>query len=188
MKSTSKSRLWPTEGFRRILDNREAESNEEVVCAKRARRGVDMSLVALTIATIGALLSLFIIIRSPTWITDCEECTSPFTQQMDFSPHAEFEDLSSKSDFEWERLLTPNDGFLVREIDSKRQNWGISMFHQLHCLQVIRTELQLLMNLTTLQELQPKKYPRGVKEHHDSGHVVHCVDYLRQVCHDYCEY
>jgi hypothetical protein len=185
MKPTFMSRLWPTEGYRVISKSREGEgeSIDNVAYADRATWRIDKSLLALMIASIGAFLSLIILIKSPTWRTTCEECTSPFTQQMDFTPHPEFEDFSSKSDFEWDRLLTPNGGFLVREIDNKQENWGISMFHQLHCVQMIRTELQRLMNITTSDDLQPKDYHgMATAVPHDSEHVGHCLDYLRQVC------
>lgn len=63
-------------------------------------------------------------------------CVTPYAHQVDFVPHPQYANLSSQYDKLWDELLPANGGFLA---DSKQ---GISMFHQLHCLQLLRIGLQ----------------------------------------------
>lgn len=96
-------------------------------------------------------------------------CSSSFTADVEFRSASEYRDLSPVGDQAWEDLLTSNGGFLVQEIDGKEHTYGISMFHQVHCLQKIRLSLQALSNSSVSHE------------NHLDGHIVHCLDYLRQV-------
>lgn len=73
-------------------------------------------------------------------------------------------------------LLLPDNGGLlkVRMFDDpqKISNYGISMFHQLHCLVVLR-EIILRNSSSKYAEHDPR-----------TAHVhwAHCFDYLAQVC------
>jgi hypothetical protein len=60
-----------------------------------------------------------------------------------FTAHAEYRNLSHEFDSLWEDLITPNGGFLSQKDGGDEANhYGISMFHQLHCLAIIRSALQ----------------------------------------------
>lgn len=102
---------------------------------------------------------------------------------VEFYEHDDYKDLSPENDHLWEDLLTGNGGFLVQEDPDEGQlrRYGIGMFHQLHCLQMIRGSLQAA------------EMPGGSGANHAHGqhahsgdasgkaHVLHCLDYLRQV-------
>ena len=96
---------------------------------------------------------------------------SPLTVETRFKRIEELEDFSPAADGVWEDLFTANGGFIVREIDGKQHRIGISMFHQLHCLRMIRSLMQSLANNTesTVDDLS-KHF-----------HEAHCFSYLVQV-------
>ncbi|KAI0841261.1 hypothetical protein F5Y06DRAFT_216651 [Hypoxylon sp. FL0890] len=78
----------------------------------------------------------------------------------------------------WDSLLTPNGGFLmVEEQNHEINQYGVSMFHQLHCLSMIRTVLlskEMHMNHVHVES-------RGMEESaKDRGHFLHCFDYIVQ--------
>lgn len=93
------------------------------------------------------------------------------------------EDLSDQSNQRWISTVMPkNEGFIsMRHNDTYNINWGISMFHQLHCLSLLRAILQREMSN------QPKHgHSTERDKHHDehflhSSHLPHCVGYLAQV-------
>ncbi|KAB5518247.1 hypothetical protein GE09DRAFT_929729, partial [Coniochaeta sp. 2T2.1] len=65
------------------------------------------------------------------------------TQALVFERHPDLEDLSHNGDQTWSELTTPLGGMLwVKHNDTYSYPWGISMFHGLHCLQMIRTAVQ----------------------------------------------
>ncbi|KAI1337278.1 hypothetical protein F5Y15DRAFT_418043 [Xylariaceae sp. FL0016] len=102
------------------------------------------------------------------------------TLEVEFSEHDDYKSLSPEYDYLWEDLLTPNGGFLIQEDPEERQlrKYGIGMFHQLHCLQMIRGSLQVAQ--------VPGAVNHAHGQHAHSGdasadaHVLHCLDYLRQ--------
>lgn len=112
---------------------------------------------------------------------------------MIFSEHDDYQNLSHTYDHLWDDLLTPNGGFLmVTEADQSETAYGISMFHQLHCLQMIRGAIQNLQRRAdkNLPEdraedsdhAQPPHTHTGLApSHQDPDHWEHCLDYLRQV-------
>ena len=86
------------------------------------------------------------------------------------------EATSTRSPWSWQATLATalsGQGFLqVQRHNGEVEEYGISLFHQLHCLQMIRS---LLLNQS------------WASHHHDAGqvddgpHWAHCVDYLAQV-------
>ena len=89
----------------------------------------------------------------------------------------------------WDRLVPSNGGFQKGganlDIDGDDQV-GISMFHQLHCLQMIREAIVAgLTNGDSASKSRGHSHhtPRESAIRH-KGHVLHCVDYLAQVCCD----
>lgn len=104
---------------------------------------------------------------------------------MKFSEHDDYQDLSHAHDYLWQDLLTENGGFLIKlDEEGVAHRHGIGMFHQLHCLQMIRRALQ---NRAPAEGNGRNRHMRhGFREDEDDGHdpelhMLHCFDYLRQV-------
>ncbi|MCJ1312069.1 hypothetical protein MMC25_005743 [Agyrium rufum] len=100
---------------------------------------------------------------------------------LEFHHIAEYESLSSSNDVLWESLLTSNGGFYSQKdeagnIDSK----GISMFHQLHCLGMLRTALQAAQKGSSSGDMGSQNGIHKHSDHDEQGHYLHCFDYLRQ--------
>ncbi|KAI4230241.1 MAG: hypothetical protein L6R36_000206 [Xanthoria steineri] len=88
------------------------------------------------------------------------------------------ENLSPSANEEWERaLLTPRGGFLwVQYNITAEQPYGISMFHGLHCLKMLREVIQSSHTATKGSE-----HPGAHKEHGQSlNHIRHCIGYIAQ--------
>ena len=129
-----------------------------------------------------------------------------------FERHPELVDLTHGGDANWTALLPPNGGFVSQpsKDGSGYEMAGISMFHQLHCLGMIRTAIQDLKygkdetngadkkKATTMGKInglpvydeeddfgvRRRRSVRMEKEHgaHDEHkHWLHCLDYLVQV-------
>lgn len=101
-----------------------------------------------------------------------------------FREHEQYKNLSATFDHFWQELLTPNGGFIRQEDqDHVTHLYGISMFHQLHCLAMIREAFQALQALSDPTP-SPSRGPRR-HEHGNStskeNHWLHCFDYLGQV-------
>lgn len=104
-----------------------------------------------------------------------------YTIDVQFSEHEEYKELGPEYDHLWDELLTENGGFLIQEDPKERQvrKYGIGMFHQLHCLQMIRGALAAA---TAPDEIHAdgKHAAHGGSDPLDD-HTLHCFDYLRQV-------
>lgn len=80
----------------------------------------------------------------------------------------------------WESLLLPPNGGLLRvkQGNGTTAQYGLSMFHQLHCLIVLRG----LLFPGTSQNHEHSTSPSNTgKPHQDSVHWAHCLDYIAQV-------
>jgi hypothetical protein len=93
---------------------------------------------------------------------------------------------------DWEsQLLTPNGGFLmVEEEDHKVQGYGVSMFHQLHCLTMMQVPQERLTEAVADQYSRTVLLGREKSTAHeakdderkeDPPHFLHCLDYMVQV-------
>ncbi|KAF7875143.1 hypothetical protein EAF04_002315 [Stromatinia cepivora] len=83
--------------------------------------------------------------------------------------------IGDAEDVNWdEYLLTPNGGFImVDEGDGVTKGYGVTMFHQLHCLGMIRTMLfGGAMNHD--HEVQGAEWSKNPL------HFLHCLDYIAQ--------
>lgn len=119
-----------------------------------------------------------------------------------FVEHKDYMSLDPQYDGLWsDDLLTPNGGYVIMDKETnKTDKMGISMFHQLHCLAMIRDEMQYLSSIIDAVkeaaifkgEWEPKEpverrhghksnMDLGNPGHHGQTHVLHCFDYLRQV-------
>lgn len=101
-------------------------------------------------------------------------------------------DLTTAGDPHWEAMLPSNGGFIAAAdgINSSTTAVGISMFHQLHCLQIIRRAFQVYTDAGAKQSVRDEATPQirksGAQDAHahhhgDQRHWVHCLDYLAQV-------
>jgi hypothetical protein len=89
------------------------------------------------------------------------------------------EDLSENGDIAWlTQMSTSKGGFLrVRRNETIIENWGITVFHALHCLGIIRDALRSLdhPDLATKSNQVPHRHSQ------DTDHTLHCLSYLAQV-------
>lgn len=80
-----------------------------------------------------------------------------------------------------ELLLTPEGGFLdVEKNDGTIQQYGVSMFHQLHCLLIIRD--MLVNGKTSVHNGVDSSNPHSKREstHAQGVHWSHCLHYIAQ--------
>lgn len=101
---------------------------------------------------------------------------------MTFSENPQYKNLSREFDHLWDELLTPNGGFIMKK-DEKNivHQYGLSMFHQLHCLAMIRTALQEALSLNDMSKIHSRHEHSAQQLTDGSPHWLHCFDYLRQV-------
>ncbi|KAI0142015.1 hypothetical protein BJ166DRAFT_91948 [Pestalotiopsis sp. NC0098] len=115
------------------------------------------------------------------------------TRKMTFSEHADYMSLGHEHDMLWMDLLTPNGGFIKRpDKHNVERKYGISMFHQLHCLGMMREAVQDLTERLAAAEgssgpgagAQSRRDVGGSHGLHEPAaepdHWLHCFDYLRQ--------
>ncbi|PCH37446.1 hypothetical protein WOLCODRAFT_84396, partial [Wolfiporia cocos MD-104 SS10] len=72
------------------------------------------------------------------------------------------------ADAEWHSLVVVGDFGFVR-LGPQKRFFGLSMFHQLHCLDVLRTGLAGKGHVAS-----------GATRSDDKNHQQHCLNYLRQ--------
>ncbi|XPS70259.1 hypothetical protein M3J07_002490 [Ascochyta lentis] len=102
--------------------------------------------------------------------------SSPQVRQ-EWGDFAVFQNMSHEYDHEWKNLTGESNGFILQyDVPSGVERlWGISMFHQLHCLQLLRGKLQRM-----LFPDNPLTEEYAVHGDIASDHYLHCFDYLRQ--------
>jgi len=100
-----------------------------------------------------------------------------------FEIHPEYMNMASEYDYLWEALLPPSGG-LVDTGKAEMRVYGLTMFHQLHCLQMIRNAFQDLQpgSIRRQQTYRHHATHQNDEEAHPpERHWTHCLDYLRQV-------
>jgi hypothetical protein len=104
----------------------------------------------------------------------CPPSTSLETTSTTFVGELDLDHPDSPGSQAWAgKLLTPKGGFLwVKYNETLDVTWAITMFHGLHCLEVIRSRL-----------LDTSSGPKLFASQNSSvsDHAVHCLDYLAQV-------
>jgi hypothetical protein len=88
-----------------------------------------------------------------------------------FQNYPTLEAYGPVADAHWETLLlSPNGGFIkVQRNETFVESWGISMFHALHCLRMLR------------DALAPTSSEHSEHSHHSrTTHLTHCFTYLAQ--------
>lgn len=103
---------------------------------------------------------------------------------VNFTEHDEYKQLNHEYDAVWDGLLTPNGGFLiVKDTTDTKHLYGLSMFHQLHCLAMIRSAFQGYSKSNSELASHASHHNNGVgHDESEADHWLHCFDYLRQVC------
>ncbi|TID26808.1 hypothetical protein E6O75_ATG01301 [Venturia nashicola] len=98
-------------------------------------------ITILTLATLTSLSLLYFHSPSTTF-----HITTTHTTPHTFIPNPSYNDLSPSADGNWTNLLPPNGGFFSQQMgrkgDENYEMVGLTMFHQLHCLSMIRGALQ----------------------------------------------
>ncbi|KAE9964350.1 hypothetical protein BLS_008442 [Venturia inaequalis] len=98
----------------------------------------------LALLTFAALTTLSLLYFHPPSTTF--HITTTRTTPRTFVPNPSYNDLSPSADGNWTSLLPPNGGFLSQRVGKKEDGHyemvGLTMFHQLHCLSMIRGALQ----------------------------------------------
>ncbi|EMD64601.1 hypothetical protein GGP41_003114 [Bipolaris sorokiniana] len=118
---------------------------------------------------------------SPNFRPSVSNC--PAESSTTFGRYEEYESLAHVHDLLWDDLIPQNGGFLILpSAKGELDQYGVSMFHQLHCLAMIRS---------VVQGLQEETNSARIHVRHDHGHGdpetgisdkhwQHCFDYLRQ--------
>lgn len=97
------------------------------------------------------------------------------------------EDMSHEADNAWtSTLMPPNDGFiLVKHNETMDLRVGISMFHALHCLSLVRAVLQDEpvedVSSTHRRRHQDLRGKAGSDRFLHKTHLPHCLMYIAQV-------
>lgn len=113
-------------------------------------------------------------------IPGTQDCV-PFQIETTFVEQRKYMSMSHDYDYLWADLLPENGGF-VQESYEEDVEAGIAMFHQLHCLQMIRMAVQQLQNPeNSSQEHHHHSEKRAGTVASNSIHWRHCFDYLQQV-------
>jgi Mycotoxin biosynthesis protein UstYa len=103
----------------------------------RSRKTPLVTLLAL--ATISTLTILYL---HPPSTTLLPHMSASHTTPKTFIPNPAYNDLSPSADGNWSNLLPPNGGFFSTKVGEGYEMVGLTMFHQLHCLSMIRGALQ----------------------------------------------
>ncbi|KPI38755.1 uncharacterized protein AB675_5937 [Cyphellophora attinorum] len=134
------------------------------------------SFLAGVFTTLTALLVLYPLVGRH--LLSSHLCVSPYIQQLTFTPHPEYANLSHSYDALWEDMLPANGGFLIDKATGRSE--GITMFHQLHCLQLLRIGLQRGHDDGMGRGSGHVTDGKGQNMHANDEHYLHCLDYLRQ--------
>lgn len=124
--------------------------------------------------------------------------SDPAILKVNFQHLRDLQDLGPKGDEIWNsHVLPPNGGMIWAKTNNSHQEdgavdmegWGITMFHAIHCLQMIRE----IFKTAALHEQKDAFAGRRREDHSDHGdshhhggsdtkHATHCLSYLYQVC------
>lgn len=158
---------------------------QSTTAAAGRRRCTTTSIIVVVTIAVTGLVTLAISLYSPvsrsvSRLADSVCYARSFTEPYNMTEHHEFQDLSTEGDAAWRSVFLENGNYLFRQMPSAEAGepdevrvYGVSMFHQLHCLWMIRV---------TLQALNATAHGVSSPVHHDieDRHYLHCLDYLRQ--------
>lgn len=106
----------------------------------------------------------------------------PGRKQVVFDANPVLEDMSPENDELWSSTLTTaRDGFIwVKHNETFNYQMGISMFHGLHCLKMLRAMLQSKMHQHPDATSSSENDQAETHFLHET-HMPHCISYLAQV-------
>ncbi|RFU25775.1 hypothetical protein B7463_g10566, partial [Scytalidium lignicola] len=151
------------------------------------------------IATAFLVISISMIITFQSQLTAALKATRHSThEQVDLAHSKQYhlrtfpdvtplEDLGSEGDKAWDTLTTERGGFLwIQYNETYDIPWGISMFHGLHCLQMLRREFQSQLGINSSGGHHHHKRNIATKhENHGNGvdtvHLGHCLAYIAEM-------
>ncbi|KAM3446614.1 hypothetical protein MY3296_009501 [Beauveria thailandica] len=127
-----------------------------------------------------ALLAVLNVIALAALGANYTGTTSGRTHDLKFHPSHTFGSIEHIGDADWDGLLPENGGYWLDQSPHNGGWYGISMFHQLHCLQLMRMAIQTIAapdeEAATAMEPRHEHDPSKVPFHH----LGHCLDYMRQ--------
>jgi hypothetical protein len=107
---------------------------------------------------------------------------------FEFLERPDIESLDSTVDEAWNQAMnTPLGGFLlVRHNETYSQGWGVSMFHSIHCLGILRSTMQNYFGLAPEHGGGHAAHSHGQRDgatlHVDERkHAEHCLGYIGRV-------
>lgn len=127
----------------------------------------------------------------PTLLGTGNDHAGEDSQGIVFHRLDELEDMSAAGDESWQNLMAA-DGYLFvqpRNSSLPQEPWGVSMFHGLHCLQMLRNKIQEFEGVFSPALNQSDRRQDQHSHHHGrlnetfvtSTHYRHCFSYLAQV-------
>lgn len=128
----------PAARYSRLLNQESDEDKKPTALSTPTNQSTlsHQGLIGFCAGTLGTLTIVILSYLVFSQQLSASLCVTPYKQQVDFVSHPEYSNLSSQHDKLWDEILPSNGGFLA---DSK---YGVTMFHQLHCLQLLRIGLQ----------------------------------------------
>ncbi|TGO32567.1 hypothetical protein BHYA_0306g00100 [Botrytis hyacinthi] len=110
----------------------------------------------------------------------------PYFHPRTFPDVTPLEDLGIEGDQAWDKLTTRKGGFIWLQYNETFDiPWGISMFHGLHCLQMLRGEFQSQMGLSNGEHHHHKREIATKSDGHGDGadivHIGHCLAYIAEM-------
>lgn len=161
-------------------------------------------LISLVLTTLFLTTITILLLTPPTFLpriippicpSQSQSLSPDQTHGRVFNERPELERTVNDSDEvrTWESILLPPGGGGIRShtipdsihltADEKKEekvlSWGISMFHQLHCLIVLRA---IVFPETTENTINSTSQAHSGDMLHDKVHWAHCFDYIAQVC------
>jgi hypothetical protein len=90
--------------------------------------------------------------------------------------------MSSDGDTAWQQMTTTRGGgFLwIRHNETYKVGWGVSMFHALHCLSMVRDVVKQNPHFDRERKDSENIGGNGHDAHMDYKHVGHCLSYIAQ--------
>jgi hypothetical protein len=177
-----------------LLSDAEAMAFDKLPSVRRPASRKKLLVVSfLVLSILGSVILLFG--SSPSSSLSSLHLSMSPRYIMTFTKHDELFDMTPAGDGNWTALLPPNGGFLV--VPDNKDGFemaGITMFHQLHCLMMIRSAMQDYMGISRESKLGRERHDgngilgrghsqteRSHSTHRPQNHWVHCLDYLMQV-------
>jgi hypothetical protein len=153
-------------------------SNEDLIHLDDGGKFISLKrflVLQIGILVIFILFTVAINTRMVGWeehVTPSSDMPIPYlkTKEFTYAQSPELSNMSHDSDQDFLNATSPILGEGMAWLsynDTSRRNWGVSMFHALHCLGYIRTRVQDSCGNASTDVIP--------------GHTGHCFDYIAQV-------